>query len=59
MLVDIANCQVDMPVHHQVCIIVVNDVINEGVLKKLDSRVKVFQCGRSRFFVKNRGMART
>lgn len=46
MLVDIANCQVAMPANHQVCIIVVNDVINEDVLRKLDKRVEVYQCGR-------------
>lgn len=54
MLVDIANCQAAMPERHQVCIIVVNDVINEEVLKKLDPRVKVYQCGRK---AKSRSLA--
>ena len=46
MLVDIANCQVAMQEENQVCVIVVNDVISENVLKKFDTRVTVYQCGR-------------
>lgn len=48
MLVDIANCQASMPENHKVCIVVVNDLINEDVQKKLDLRVKVYLCGRKK-----------
>ena len=54
MLVDIANCQVAVSERHQVCIIVVNDVINEEVLNKIDPLVKVLQCGRK---AKSRSLA--
>lgn len=43
MLINIANEQVKQ---HEVCILLINDLIDDNLLKKVSSEVKIFYCGR-------------